>query len=143
MTNSESAYISLPSNSKYLVRITTNDSPGSYPIVVDTTIHTPKVMSCPEVKTFYGYSYRNSVYLIVFLFVLTICFLLKSVRDTCSKYYIKKNLINNPNKLAIIMEEGRKWWNWQRKIICFKGYIRSWRNDNGSGQIMRPQSKIY
>ncbi|XP_018361983.1 PREDICTED: uncharacterized protein LOC108760488 [Trachymyrmex cornetzi] len=93
VTDSESAQISLPCG-KYLVRIATNDGPGSYPIVVDTGD-----CKSPKISIWDLYKYINDPKILIFIFFMVGLF--------CSIpiiYLFRQNRIKNGKKSK--MEEG-------------------------------------
>ena len=93
VTDSESAQISLPCG-KYLVRIATNDGPGSYPIVVDTGD-----CKSPKISIWDLYKYINDPKNLIFIFLMVVLF--------CSIpiiYLFRRNRIKNGKKNK--MEEG-------------------------------------
>lgn len=95
MTDSESAQISLPCG-KYLVRVATNDGPGSYPIIIDTGVcEIPKV----SIWNLNEYVYDSKVFIFVmFSSIGLLCSI--TILHLFEKYRIKNEKVSR-------MEEGR------------------------------------
>ncbi|XP_011694655.1 PREDICTED: uncharacterized protein LOC105454030 isoform X2 [Wasmannia auropunctata] len=96
VTESESAQISLPCG-KYLVRVATNNGPGSYPIVVDTGACEIPEISIWDLK----YVMTNSD---IKLLMLTISVVMGIFCSLTSLYLFKKYRIKNGKESK--MEEG-------------------------------------
>jgi len=98
VTDSESAQISLPCG-KYLVRVATNDGPGSYPIVVDTGVcEIPKISIWNENES----AKKPILILLTFLMIYYCIFI--TIRCLFKKNR-KKNGKKNGKESG--MEEGR------------------------------------
>lgn len=90
MTDSESAQISL-SCGKYLVRVATNDGPGSYPIVVDTGIcEIPKV-SIWNLKEYVTKATTSLIIVLTMMGIFCAIFIYLYLFEKCFEKYGIKN----------------------------------------------------
>lgn len=103
MTDSESAHISLPADSEYLVRITTNDSPGSYPIVINTRNQFRNLFLLKPDETLNSFQiFIYVIFPLVIIFSCLVCcleFVLCMWREQCRKSSSKSNKMS-------ILEKG-------------------------------------
>nr|XP_012215089.1 PREDICTED: uncharacterized protein LOC105667701 [Linepithema humile] len=97
VTDSESAHISLPSNSKYLVRITTDDSPGSYPIVVNTRSRFRNILLWKPIEQF-----CSIWWFVMFPAIITLHIIIFYILNV-----LYRRLSSKPNRLVNNLEEGR------------------------------------
>ncbi|XP_039310268.1 uncharacterized protein LOC105197307 [Solenopsis invicta] len=128
VTDSESAQISL-SCGKYLVRVATDNGPGSYPIVIDTC-------KIPEISIWDLKEYINGPQIMILIYLIILSAIGFSCVILClfQKYRTK-------NEKESCMEEGRltkeekkliKEKNLMQKKLINQGVLRLWPNYNQS-----------
>jgi len=98
VTDSESAHISLPPDSQYLVRITTDDSPGSYPIVVNT--HSNNLF-------FWAHYYKKSVSTMIIMIPAIIGFMVIIIYFILVCYHFPRSKLSRKLNEINALEEGR------------------------------------